>query len=79
MVSREAAENAEYGDASALAVETVFDGHETLFATKWIPADGYIYLSAEKLMDVGDMNWFRVIGETARVSRNGTIKWMAIK
>ena len=79
-VDRKSAESAEYGDGTDIPVETVFDGNDTLFAANWLPIDGYIYISAAKLMDEGDMNWFRVIGETARVNReNGTIKWLSEK
>lgn len=59
--------------------ELVFDGRDELFFESFYPIDNHLYVSYLKLMDEGGMQWFRVMGITARIDiGRDTIKWLML-
>ncbi|MDD4773337.1 MAG: hypothetical protein PHZ09_07000, partial [Eubacteriales bacterium] len=56
--------------------ELIFDGRNELFFFDYFITGNYLYIDYMQFMDEGGMNWFRVMGVTARIDmEKDTIKW----
>lgn len=55
----------------------IFDGREELFFADYFVTGNYLYIDYLQFVDESGMNWFRVMGVTARIDlMNDTIKWL---